>query len=160
MGSSARTNAIVDFPVVITDPEVQLLLDRLRDVLGRLTALLDVTLLLDPAGYVVTAGGLVTVPGTTRTFNLADAGITQARLVVDGSTAAAGPVTVDVFDTTTNTVLCSTTITTTGGVVGAWTLVKPGNTDHAFALRVHGDGTNAQTLRSASLQLRSASPLF
>lgn len=160
MPSSARTNPVVDFPVVVTDPTLQAVLDVLRQAMGRLTPLLDLPLLIDHAGYTVAAGGLLTINGTYRTLNLADAGITQARLVVDGTTAAGGPITVDVYDATANVVLCSTTVTTTGGVVGAWTLVKPRNTDHTFSFRVHGDGTNAQTLFAATLQLRTASPLF
>lgn len=152
----SRPNPVVEFPIWPDDPQVASLLDILRSALGRVTSLVDLTLLTVPAGHGVAAGATVSVAGTRRVINTADAAIDQARLIVHGVTAAGAAITIEVYDVTAAAVLCTTTVTVALGTnVGAWTALAPFNSDHTIELRVVGNGVNAQTLYSAELQLRT-----
>lgn len=131
--------------------------DLLRQYMGRLTPIVDITLLSETNGLPVAAGGDTLIPGV-RLLNLADANLSQARLVVDGTTTG-GTIVVDVFDPTANTVVASVTMGA-GAVAGGWTVVAAQhNRDTTLQLRVHGDGTHTQTLFLVAIQFRTSAPL-
>jgi hypothetical protein len=147
-------------PVVSLDRRTP---DELADVveraLGRVSALVSIPLLSVPAGHNVPAGGTVTIESTHRVINSADAQLNQCRLNVRGSTAAAGPITCQLYDLTSAVVLATVQITTVLGTrFGTWvTLSSLWNADHEVVLRVVGDTANAQTIYMAEAQFRTLS---
>lgn len=133
---------------------MQNLVDTLQQVMGRLTALVDLTLLSDAAGFAVAAGGVTTLPGG-RLVNLADANLTEARLLVDGTTTG-GTIAVELMNVGTGAVIASVNIGS-GLVAGAWAPVHaPQNSDTTLTARVQGDGSASQTLYLVAVQFRTS----
>jgi hypothetical protein len=151
----SRVQPIVEFPTRFSQSEekVRQVADTLRECLGRLTSILDVAMLHSNAGLAVPAGATVTVEGTHTSLDFLDANIDTVRLIVRGKTAAAGPITLQLYDVTNAVVLATVTVTTvTGARVGAWTAVGAKAGERELALRVVGDSANAQTLYSVHAQ--------
>jgi hypothetical protein len=135
------------------DERVRQLADVMKASTGKVTPILDVTMLHSVAGLVVAAGATVTVEGTHDSLDFLDANIDSARIIVRGKTAAAGPITLQLYDVTNNVVLATVTVTTaTATQVGAWTSVARVAGERVIALRVVGDSANAQTLYSVHAQ--------
>lgn len=105
------------------------------------------------AGLVVAAGATVTVEGTHSALDFLDAHVDTVRLIVRGKTAAAGPITLQLYDVTNAVVLAMVTVSAVNGTnVGAWTTVGDKAGERELALRVVGDTANAQTLYSVHAQ--------
>lgn len=135
------------------DERVRQLADVLTATSGKVTPILDSTLLHSVAGLAVVAGATVVVEGTHTSFDFLDAHIDTVRLIVRGKTAAAGPITLQLWDVTNSAILATVTVTTvTGTNVGTWTSVKAVAGERVVALRVVGDTANAQTLYSVHMQ--------
>jgi hypothetical protein len=135
------------------DEKVRQLIDVVKATSGKLTPILDVGMLHSNAGLVVAAGATVTVEGTHTSVDFLDAHIDTVRLIVRGKTAAAGPITLQLYDVTNSVALATVTVTTVNGTnVGAWTAVGDKAGEREIALRVVGDGANAQTLYSVHAQ--------
>lgn len=148
---------VLDLSIPTSDKTLRLIVDMVTASVGRVTDALDVAQLLVPAGHVVAAGATVSVPGTTFSLNLADSFIDQASLVIDGKTAAGGPIPCQLYDVTASQVIATVALTAVQGVrVGTWTNVQPVNAEHTFQLRVVGDSVNAQTLYSVHARFRTS----
>jgi hypothetical protein len=132
----------------------------LRKALGKVTSLLDLTLLFSNVGVNVPLSATFTdIEGTHHSVNTADAGLDYARLIVKGNTAAGGAaITIQLYDATAAIVLCTVTVNVTNQLnTGAWTRIKPWNADHTIQLRVIGDNAKAQTLYNAHAQFNTLS---
>lgn len=151
----SRSQPVVELTQRFDEKEEKLrqVADVVRTTAGKLTPILDVTMLHSNAGLVVAAGATVTVEGTHTSLDFLDAHIDTVRLIVRGKTAAAGPITLQLYDVTNATVLATVTITTVNGTnVGSWTAVGDKAGERELALRVVGDTVNAQTLYSVHAQ--------
>lgn len=138
------------------DEKVRQLADVVKRTAGKLTPIMDVALLHSNAGLAVAAGGTVTVEGTHTSLDFLDANLDTARLIVRGKTAAAGPITLQLYDVTNSVAIATVTVTTVNGTnVGAWTSIVPVASERELALRVVGDSANAQTLYSARAQFNT-----
>lgn len=156
MASNGRSGAIVEFPVVVRDPELQAVLDTLQAALGRLSPLVHITLLTDQAGYAVPVAAPTQLIGSVH-LNTADAGLTQVRMGV--GTDGPSDMTIDLFDATAGAVLLTMTATPTQNNLSPWTALTPWNDDHQLYARVHTDGTTAWTLHRVFLQFRTTHPV-
>jgi hypothetical protein len=135
------------------DERVRQLADVLQRSSGKLTPILDTTLL-HSTGLIVGAGATTTIEGTYTSLDFLDANIDTVRLLVRGKTAAAGPITLQLYDVTNSVVLATATVTTVNGTnVGAWTSVAAKAGERELAIRVVGDGVNAQTIYAIHAQL-------
>lgn len=155
-----RDKPVVEFGTRPPPGDVRSAIDRLAGVLGMVTALVDVPLLAEQAGYVVTnaAGGAGTALAFTRALvDFADAGVDQVRVVVRGRNSVAGSVTVLVYDVTNNVELARVTVTGAADVTvaGAWTTLKATGIDHEVEVRVIGNGADDPVLLRVSLQGRT-----
>lgn len=153
-----RQQPVVDFPIRFEQGEAHLrnVVDRLTGCLGKTVSIVDVCFISNNAGLVVAAGGTVTLAGSYLWLDLSDSNIDSARLIVRGSTAAAGPITLEAYDVTNSAVLCSVTVTTSLATnKGDWTRINEVGGEREIALRVVGDSANAQTLYSVHLQLQT-----
>lgn len=140
----------------VGDEKLRQIADVVKATSGKLTPILDVAHLHSNAGLVVGAGATVTVEGTHSSLDFLDANIDSARLIVRGKTAAAGPVTIQLYDVTNGVVLATVTVSTANGTnVGAWTSVASKSGERELAIRVVGDSVNAQTLYAARSQYYS-----
>lgn len=129
------------------DERTRQLADVMQKTAGKLTPIVDVALLHSNAGLVVAAGATVTVEGTYTSLDFLDANIDTARLIVRGKTAAAGPITIQLYDVTNSVAIATVTVTTVNGTnVGTWTDVAAKAGERQLAIRVVGDSANAQTL--------------
>jgi hypothetical protein len=138
------------------DERLRQFADLVQKTSGKLTPILDVTLQHSNAGLVVAAGATVTVEGTHSSLDFLDANIDSARLIVRGKTAAAGPITLQLYDVTNGVVLATVTVAVALATsVGAWTSVASVAGERVVALRVVGDGANAQTIYSCHGQFYS-----
>lgn len=156
---SARKEPVVVFGERPGSPELQRILDTLSRVLGKISALVDITLLNIVTGYPVT--NAAADPGTalaTRTeLDFLDAGIDSVRMIVRGQNSTAGSVTVQVYNTTQSLVMASCTLT---GVAmqtakSDWLVFTPVGGDEAVEVRVLGDGAMDPTLFNVHLQGRT-----
>ena len=135
------------------DERLRQLADVLTATSGKVTPILDSTLLFSNAGLVVAAGATVIVEGTYTSLDFLDARIDTVRLIVRGKTAAAGPITLQLWDVTNSVILATVTVTTTLATnVGTWTSVKAVAGERQLAIRVVGESVNAQTLYSVHAQ--------
>jgi hypothetical protein len=141
-------------------PELRGVVGELERTVGKTTALADILLLADFAGYTIVDAA--TTPGTAITasrthVDFSDAGADQCRLVARGHAGAAGSVVVLVYDVTNSKELCRVTLTdgVATTMAGAWTNLTPSGSDHEVELRVIGNGTLDPTLYRVSLQLRT-----
>ena len=153
-----------------TDPVLQIaqrpapgplrgVLDAVEATLGKVTALVDVPLVQEAAGYVTAgAGGSpgTSVPVTRVAVDVADAGVDSVRLVGYGKNSGAGSVTLALYDVTNSVTLCTATVTGVGAASfsGAWTTVRPTGSDQVVELRVVGAG-ETPTLYTLHLQGRT-----
>lgn len=150
-----RSQPVVEFTQRFEqgDEKLRQIVDTLRATSGKLTPILDVAMLHSNAGLVVAAGATVTVEGTHSSLDFLDAHVDTVRLIVRGKTAAAGPISLQLYDVTNSVVLATVTVSTVNGTnVGTWTTVADKAGERELALRVVGDGANAQTLYSARFQ--------
>jgi hypothetical protein len=135
------------------DEKLRQVSDAVQATSGKLTPILDVTLQHSTAGLTVVAGGTVTVEGTYSSLDFLDAHIDTARIIVRGKTAAAGPITIQLYDVTNSVVLATVTVTTSLATqVGLWTSVTNISGERVIAIRVVGDSANAQTLHACHAQ--------
>ena len=154
----ARTQPVVEITQRFDekDEKTRQIADVLKATAGKITPILDTTLL-HSTGLIVGAGGTTTIEGTHTSLDFLDANLDTVRLLVRGKTAAAGPITIQLFDLTNNVVLATATVTTSLATqVGAWTSVtaKPG--ERELAIKVVGDSANAQTLYAIHMQAYTA----
>jgi len=134
------------------DEKTRQIADVVKATAGKITPILDTTLL-HSTGLIVAAGATTTIEGTHTSLDFLDANLDTVRLIVRGTTAAAGPITLQLYDVTNGIVLATATVTTVNGTnVGAWTSVtaKPG--ERELAIQVVGDSANAQTLYAIHMQ--------
>lgn len=135
------------------DEKLRQVVDVLKATLGKVTPILDVAHLHNNAGLVVGAGATVTIEGTQSSLDFLDANLDSLRLIVRGKTAAAGPITVQLYDVTNSVVLATVTVSTVNATnVGAWTSVAAKAGERELAIRIVGDGANAQTLYACHSQ--------
>lgn len=129
------------------DEKVRQLADVIKATSGKVTPILDIAFLHNRTGDTVVAGATVTLEGTYTSLDFLDANIDSARLIVRGKTAAAGPITIELYDVTNSVTLANATVTTVNGTnVGAWTSVAAKAGERVLAIRALGDSANAQTL--------------
>lgn len=153
----SRPAPIVEFHGRGIRSPMESLIPTLRAILGRLTSLVELALLSVPAGYAVAAGATTSLPGTKRLLNTADANLNQARLLVEGMTAA-GTVTAQLYDLTASAVLASVTLTNVNQLHDSgWVVVGLFNSDHQIEARIVGDSVNAQTIYGVSAHFRTTS---
>jgi hypothetical protein len=148
-----RTGPVVDFPAQASLDEV---VERLRAVLGRLTALFSLTFLENTAGYAVAAAVSTDVNITSTATDLDDAGVDEVRVHVYGGTAGGAGIAVVLWDATNARELCRVALP--AGVAlysGNWTAVAPVGGDATVKVRVLGDNVNAQTLHRVRLEGRT-----
>lgn len=155
-----RPQPVVEFAQRPPPGPVKEALETLAKVLGKVTALVDVALLLEAAGYTATnaAGGAGTALTFSRTpVDFADAGCDQVRVVVRGKNSVAGSVTVTVHDVTQNLELCRVVVTgsTEQTAIGLWTTIKPTGLDQEVEVRVIGNGADDPVFLRVSLQGRT-----
>lgn len=134
-------------------------IDTLRSVLGKLTALADVAMLMEAAGYVTAAAGAspgTSIPVTRAAIDFADAAADQVRLVAYAKNSGAGTVTLALYDTTNGVTLATVGVTgvAAGEAIGAWTTITPTGSDQVCELRVVGAG-ETPTLYAVHAQLRT-----
>lgn len=156
--SVSRTQPVIELTQRFEqkDEKVRQLADIVKRTAGKLTPIMDVSMLHSNAGLVVAAGATVTVEGTHTSLDFLDANLDTVRLVVRGKTAAAGPITLQLYDLTNSVVLATVTVTTTLATqVGAWTNISPVAGERELAIKVVGDSANAQTLYSARAQFNT-----
>lgn len=135
------------------DERLRQVVDVLQRTSGKLTPIVDSCLLHSVAGVAVAAGATVAVEGTHTSLDFLDANIDTARLIVRGKTAAAGPITIQLYDVTNSVVLATVTVTTALATnVGSWTDVSAKSGERQLAIRVVGDSANTQTLHSIHAQ--------
>lgn len=155
-----RDKPVVEFAQRPPPGPVKEALDSLSKVLGKVTAIVDVALLLEQGGYVAT--NAAAAPGSSLTFtrtpiDFADAGIDQTRVVVRGRNSVAGTVTITVHDVTNNVELCRVAVTGAADVtaIGAWTTMRATGLDQEVEVRVIGNGADDPVLLRVSLQGRT-----
>jgi hypothetical protein len=148
----SRPGSIVDFAQVF-GVELGNLVDRLRDTLGRVTALVDFAMLRSATG--VALGPSTALAGSHVTVDLADARLDQARLCVGGTSA--GGCTVQIIDTASGRVLVTTALPAGGSAApvtpGEWAVLPALAGDRVLVARNAGPGS--VTLFSLVLQLRT-----
>lgn len=154
----ARTQPVVEITQRFDekDEKTRQIADVVKATAGKITPILDTTLL-HSTGLIVGAGATTTIEGTYTSLDFLDANLDTVRLLVRGKTAAAGPITLQLYDVTNSVVLATATVTTVNGTnVGAWTSVtaKPG--ERELAVRVVGDSANNQTIYSIHMQAYTA----
>lgn len=135
-------------------------IDVLQALFGKVTALVDVALLLEVAGFTVTnaaAGAGTTLAVTRVSVNFGDAAIDNVRLTVYGNNSGAGSVTVQCYDVTGSVMLCAVTVTGSSPdlAVGDWTTITPTGTDRTIEVRVIGDGAVDPVFYAVHLQGRT-----
>lgn len=135
-------------------------IDLLHALFGKVTALVNVALLLDSAG--VTTTDAAASPGTSlgftrTTVDFADAGIDSVRVIVRAVNSAAGSVVYAVHDVTNNVELCRVTVTgtTITTYAGDWTTIRPTGSDQELEVRAIGDGAFDPVAYAIHLQGRT-----
>lgn len=155
-----RPQPVVEFAQRPPPGPLKEVVDQLTKVLGKITALVDVALLLEAAGYTATnaAAGAGSSLAFTRTpIDFADAGVDQVRVCVRGRNSVAGTVTVTVHDITANIELCRVAVTGAADVTVAsgWTTIKPTGADQEVEVRVIGNAADDPIFLRVSLQGRT-----
>ena len=156
-----RTEPVTTFgPSPPTGP-LQVVLDILHAVFGKVVSLAVVTLLLNEGGFAVinAATGLGTALSRTRTtVDFQDAGVDSVRVVVRGENSAASPnVIVEVFNITASLRMAAATLvgTTEQTVESGWVAFAVNGGDEDIEVRVIGDGALDPILYAVHLQLRT-----
>jgi len=157
---SLRPDPVVNFGERPEVGPLRRVVDVLQALFGKVSALVDVALLLEVAGHTVTdaAAGAGTAVAVTRTIvNFGDAGIDSVRVVVYGNNSGAGSVTVQVYDVSGSAALCTVTVTgvTPTTYAGSWATIIPTGTDRECEVRVIGDGAVDPVLYTVHLQGRT-----
>lgn len=155
-----RSEPVVNFGERPEVGPLRRVVDVLQALFGKVSAFVDVALLLEAAGFTVTnaAGGAGTALAVTRTIvNFGDAGIDNVRVVVYGNNSGAGSVTVQVYDVSGSTALASVSVTgvTPATTAGSWTTIIPTGTDRECEVRVIGNGADDPVLYTVHLQGRT-----
>lgn len=157
---TARKDPVIDIGERPETGPLRRIMDVLHALFGKVTAVVDVALLLEMAGYTVT--NAAAAPGTaltpTRTvIDFGDAGIDSVRLIVRAENSTAGSVTVAVYDVTASATLCSLTVTGTTPTTytGSWTALTPSGSDSEIEVRVTGNGAMDPILYTVHLQGRT-----
>lgn len=162
---SLRSEPVTNFGERPEVGPLRRVIDVLQALFGKVSALVDVALLLEMTGYTVT--NAANSPGTalapTRiTVNPGDAGIDNLRLMVYGNNSGPGSVTVQCYDVTGSVALCNVTVTGTTPALftGAWTTITPTGDDRTYEVRVIGDGAVDPVLYAVHLQGRTVQARF
>lgn len=155
-----RPDPVLNIAERVPEGPMRRVMDSLQRVVGRASALVNVTLLRETAGHTVSnaASGAGTAITATRTMvNLADAGVDNVRVVVRGKNSGAGTVTVQVYDVTNSVALASVDVVdgTEGTFAGDWTSIAPLGTDDEIEVRVIGDDAFDPVLYAVQLQGRT-----
>ncbi len=157
---TARKFPVAEFAVVPgeKEPGLREVLDLLREVIGRVTALVDVLLVFDLTGGAYTGAA---APGTTVdaagvTLDFDDAKLDTFRIIGAGSSSA-GSCFVTAHDTADDRELCRAALPTSDGLfAGEWTLLPRAlRGERSIELRVIGNGVADQLLYNVHLQART-----
>lgn len=132
--------------------------DIMREVLGRLTSIVDVLLLFDAGGHSVTNAAAVgtEIEAARTTLDFDDAKVDTFRVVAYGASTA-GVTYLAVRDVSADVELCRVAIpTSTGRMQGEWTtLPRALSGERSIALVVIGDGAADHTLHNVHLHART-----
>jgi hypothetical protein len=157
---TARRQPVMEFPLPLSQAsfEVGQALDLLREAIGRASSLVDVLMLLDQAGVVLTAAGGAgdELAGTGTTLDFEDAKVDTFRVVAYGGADAEGSVLV-LRDVDDDRELCRVDIPdSVGRMTGEWIFLPVAlSGERSIEARVIGDGAIEQTLHNVHLQART-----
>jgi len=157
---TVRTTPVVELLDRVPPGPMRNVIDTLQRTLGKTVSLTTLELVKDLAGYQITDAAVspgTDIPEARTAINFGDAGVDNVRLVVRGNNSAAGTVTVEVYQVTTDVTIASVEVTDAAQATfqGEWTLFTPDGTDEPVGLRVVGDGAFDPTVYRVELQMRT-----